>query len=350
MTDPVRILIRCDGSSHVGMGHVVRCLALADELRARHRCTVAFAMRTGPAGYDKIQKRNYSVFCSEETRGPFDYSAWLLDIIDTFRPNAFIMDVRDDLPVSVVGKIRQRKILIVTLDDASERRLSADMVFSPPVPQLRWMHWTRFSGTRYCGWEWILLRPEFSQQNERRVHDTPEILVTMGGSDPQGMTQTAIMALHQIADRLNVTVVIGSAFVHERTLEDQLQGFRHRCRVIKDAANMAEIMQQSDIAIASFGITAYELVATRVPSILLCLTDDHAESASSMAKEGVVISLGNYMNVSPEQIAAAVRDLLHNPQKCREMSENSRRLIDGRGAERAAREIIGHIDAVTRSI
>ena len=39
------ILFRCDGSKEIGLGHVVRCFALADELQKQNKeSVITFAM------------------------------------------------------------------------------------------------------------------------------------------------------------------------------------------------------------------------------------------------------------------------------------------------------------------
>ena len=72
-----RILIRCDGSAEVGLGHVVRCLALADELKENHNCRVTFAMKQGPVGYEIVRKKGYKVVSPSKERQDFDYDGWL---------------------------------------------------------------------------------------------------------------------------------------------------------------------------------------------------------------------------------------------------------------------------------
>ena len=42
---------------------------------------------------------------------------------------------------------------------------------------------------------------------------------------------------------------------------------------------MAELMYNSNLAIASFGHTAYELFALEIPAIILSITDQHYKSA-----------------------------------------------------------------------
>ena len=47
------------------MGHVVRCLALADHLKENYGCSIQFAMRQSELGINKV-KEFYPVLQSDE--------------------------------------------------------------------------------------------------------------------------------------------------------------------------------------------------------------------------------------------------------------------------------------------
>ena len=330
------ILFRCDGSPEIGLGHVVRCLALADELRETHNCRIAFAMRRGPLGFEMVQKKGYPVLTPSNNNQSFDYARWLVEVIDNVGPQTLILDVRDDLPRAVVEELREQGILIVTLDDPSERRLAADLAFYPPVPQVQRLDWTGFTGQLYVGWDWVVLRREFAHRPSSVPHERPRILVTMGGSDPTGLTLKAVEALDLLDEEFETVVVLGPGFSHHEALRNLLSRTRRLFDVRQNVTDMSSLMAQSDLAVASFGVTAYELGAMGVPAIYLCLTQDHAESASAFVKAGMAVCLGEHTQVTEQVIAETIRHLLNDVSGRLRMANLARQQIDGQGVRRIA--------------
>ncbi|MEZ4483749.1 MAG: hypothetical protein R2864_03860 [Syntrophotaleaceae bacterium] len=58
--------------------------------------------------------------------------------------------------------------------------------------------------------------------------------------------------------------------------------------------DMPGALAHADLAIAAFGVTAYELAALGIPAVLLGLTEDHARSAEALNQAGMACSLGHY--------------------------------------------------------
>ena len=99
---------------------------------------------------------------------------------------------------------------------------------------------------------------------------------------------------------------------------------------------MAALMAQADLAVASFSVTAYELAAIGVPAIYLCLTADHAESASTFAQAGIGVVLGVPGPGDDMTLAARIQELLDDPRRRQAMAGRARTLTDGRGSARIA--------------
>lgn len=162
----------------------------------------------------------------------------------------------------------------------------------------------------------------------------------MGGSDPAGMTEFAVDALNLLPLPLAVQIVVGPAFGRAPALAAIVARSKHAVRVSHGPDAMAPLMRESRIAVASFGVSAYELAACGVPAVHLCLTADHARSASAFTAAGIAESLGVFAAVRPAQLADAVAGLLADAARVSAMAGRARTLVDGRGAGRVAALVV----------
>jgi UDP-2,4-diacetamido-2,4,6-trideoxy-beta-L-altropyranose hydrolase len=286
----LNILFRCDGSIEIGMGHVVRCLALADYLKEYHSCNIHFAMRQSELGIDKVVE-SFPVLQTNEI--DFNYKEWLIDCITQTKSETLIMDMRDGLTKEDLKLVKKRTgIKVVTIDDPEDKRLESDLAFYPPVPQLMKTNWDRFKGELYVGWEYVIVRKEFLNRYPRPNNTIPNIVVSMGGTDEKNITEFVINALNQINEQFKATIIVGAGYTYLEQLNKNLKDVQFEFELYQNPKNIAQIMSQTDFAIISFGQTAYELVALKVPALYLCLTKDHQESAQLFVKEGLGKSLG----------------------------------------------------------
>lgn len=338
-----KAVIRCDGDADVGLGHVVRCLALAEELRDIHSWGVTFAVERGEIGIGIIAEAAFDVRVKAKADAE---DRWLENLLASLKPDALILDIRTDLDREKIGGLKKFGPLIVDIDDPSERRLEADMVFYPPVPQIEKMNWSGYKGTLFTGWEWVVLRRQFAcppGASNRSSREPPVILVTMGGSDPAGMTLKTAVALNAIKVPFKAVFAIGSAYEGTGKLRDLLKSVAYQYEIKSDVKDMAALMAGVDLAVGSFGVTAYELAAVGVPGIYLCLTEDHRIGAEFFEKSGMGINLGLYSDVSESEISGKVEALLKDPGLRGKMASVGKSRIDGMGAGRIAKLITKEI-------
>lgn len=337
------VIVRCDGGAAIGMGHVSRGLALADELRHAHGRAVAFAMRDpGGSGVAAVQTAGYDVLPLADSDDA-DYGPPLIALTRSRAAAALIVDVRDALSRASLDAIRASGVRVAVIDDGSERRLAADLAFYPPVPQVEELDWRGYEGRRFAGWDWVLLKREFAAAaaagGAAEAHPI-DILVTMGGSDPAGMTELALDALDLLSEPRAVQVVVGPAFTRRGALAAIVARSKHAVRVSQSPDSMAALMRASRVALSSFGVSAYELAACGVPAVHLCLTSDHARSSSVFVQARIAESLGVVADVRPARLAEAVDGLLGDPARLAQMSADARALVDGGGAGRVAALVV----------
>ena len=304
----MNILFRCDGSIKIGMGHVIRCLALADHLKENHGCKIHFAMRKSELGINRV-KKSYPVI--EANEQSFDYVDWFFDCISQTQSKILIMDMRDGLTKEQLKLIKKKTgIKVVTIDDPEDKRLEADLAFYPPVPQLEKLNWDGFEGELYVGWEYVLLRKEFLKQYPKPKNSIPNILVSMGATDGKNMTEFVINSLDRIIEKFKVTIIVGSGYPYLKNLKKTLEEVHFEFELLQNPKDIAKIMSQSDFSIISFGQTAYELAALNIPTIYLCLTEDHVESAKLFMNEDFGKCLGVFPNIDKLKFINSINNYL----------------------------------------
>jgi spore coat polysaccharide biosynthesis protein SpsF len=148
--------------------------------------------------------------------------------------------------------------------------------------------------------------------------------------DLTAFSRLALLAIKQVPAPFQVRFVIGLGFVDPSGLAKEIEaaGFE----ALYDVADPAVEFARADLALISFGVTAYEMAALGVPSLYLTLTEDHANSASAFRQAG----MGDIVPRAPESIAPALTKLIVDEDRRRAMSESGRTMIDGKGAERIA--------------
>ncbi len=336
-------LIRCDASHRIGYGHLVRCLELAKILKQEHGFRVVFALREDQTAADKIRKTGFLVITSDETVSGWNVDEWFGSLAKSIQASVVVLDMRDDLAISIVDSMCQSGILIVSLDDPSERAFASDIAFFPPVPHVLGRDWNAYKGSLNIGWEWVLLRTEFVKRIKKTQSDVNRILVTTGGSDLYCLTPMILRGLADLPNKLDITVVLGPAFKDNKKIRDVVKEYPHNIEVLHDVYDMSNVMRNKDLAIATYGVVAYELAACEVPSILIGITEEHAIAATAFEDEKIAVNLGHFEKIDQRSISNSVSKILKNEDVLRSMAIHASNLVDGRGVERIALKITNEL-------
>ena len=195
------ILIRCDASKEIGLGHITGCLVLANELRD-DKNRVYFAIKNYEIAIEKIKEQQFDMIVADDN---FDYFKWIEDIIEQQKIDIFIGDVRDGFPIELISYMKNKNILTVAIDEPSEYSKECDLCFYPPHASI---DKSKYKGKVYQGLEYVILRPEFYEKFEKNKNKIPNILVMMGGTDAYNLTLPVIKKIDTHKEDFETSVIL----------------------------------------------------------------------------------------------------------------------------------------------
>ena len=299
------IVVRTTCSEAVGLGHYRRCATLAQEIRGR----VVFALAADDAGFALARADGHEVV---------DAAALSLDGV-----RALIVDDYE-LSADEIAALHARVPNTLVLADRTERVLDVDAVLdaNPAVAGYYEVpaHALLLLGARYA-----LLRREFRDLPARHCEDRIDrVLITLGGSNPGGRTGPIAEKLLGALPSATVEVVAGPLFQGDLPEDPRLV-------VHRSPRDMVELMVRADLAIAAGGQTTYELAACGVPTVAVCVADNQRANLDALAH---VLRVATDETLVDEVVALAA-----DRAERQTRATAGQTLFDGRGAERAWREL-----------
>lgn len=328
-----RILFRVDGGATLGMGHVFRSLAIADALRQTSRAEIAFLMSAEHSeGLGTVSGHGYPVRLVER-----DLTA-LVERIRDFAPDILINDLPtvEDRYLHALSHLGATTVnLVDTLDDLERTEHYAQVIVSVMN------HDRETPEGFYGGPAYAILRSHFHGRKKELRELPRRVLLTFGGSDPQGLTLKAARALQGLDPAVELVAVAGPAFSYRREFLDLEAGLTRRIPLINEAGgHIAELMLDADVVVCSGGMSVYEIAALGTPGVVLGQNAREDKRMREFARLGTVEYLGLGTDVDEARILNTVAALLGDVERRRAMSQKGRGLVDGLGATRAAEVVL----------
>jgi Spore coat polysaccharide biosynthesis protein, predicted glycosyltransferase len=167
----------------------------------------------------------------------------------------------------------------------------------------------------------------------------------MGGADPFGLTERCAHALKALDPVFRARFVIGPGFKDKDRLARSIVRLSPNFETVEGADSLATEFAACDVALAAFGVTAYELAASGVPAIYLGISEDHTVSASAFEQAGMGINLGTITAVTDKMITKAVWGLLNDGARRKSMRAAGLMTVDGLGCGRIAADLAAALAA-----
>lgn len=343
---PRTLVIRADASVAMGTGHVMRGMALAQAWQDEGGDALFAMAQSTPALDARLRAEHIEIVHLEASAGSGKDATRVRELADSRKADWVVVDGYqfDD---NYLRRVRQGGLKLLLVDDIGGcKHYFADLVLNQNVQARERAYRDRGSHTRVLlGTRYAMLRREFAswRQQARKFNAVARtVLVSMGGSDPDNVTERVMQALELLnAHDLEVKILVGNSNPHGSSLERAVKQSSMAGCLISDARNIAELMAWADVAILAAGSTCWEMCLLGLPAILVDVAPNQRPLAEELNRLGAAIHLGATKDITPGKIAAKLQVFISSVELRTKMSRRARELVDGEGAQRVVSAMQG---------
>ena len=332
---PPTLMLRADASAEMGTGHVMRCLALAMAWREIDGRAVFLSRLPEPLA-QRIRAEGFELaeFCGEPGCSE-DLEAAACLLPGTERP--WIVLDGYHFPTGYCSALRKLGRVLAIDDFGAAHFAEAGMHLDQNLDGGRPGGYPE-DALALLGPAYALLRPEF-RSPPARDPDRPcrQVLVTLGGSDPAGLTCAVLEALARVLpEGVRCLTIAGAANPRKEALQALTQRLGPNFELRDNVSDMAALMAQADLAVTAAGSTVWELACMGVPMLVMPVADNQVPVARAICRAGAGAGLafGSLESWSPKELEGCVDSLLSDATQRAAMARAGQCSVDGQGALR----------------
>ena len=345
----MRVGLRCDASPRGGVGHLMRCVALAEALLADGAEVVLLG---AVDGVDWLRDQ-LPVAVVPGGSSPGD----LVDQAQALALDAVVLDSYD-LDPRCAGALRAAGVATLAVVDGDARGQVADLyldqnldaeVAGAALTEATFAAGAapagsaRLAGLRYALIRRAVVRRRPTTARTFRTGSTPHVLCFFGGTDAFGAAPTLTSLLIETAVPMVATVIVPDAAAAgpvRRAAAGQ------SITLVPPVADLPQLIDQADLVVTAAGTSTWDLLCLGVPPALLWVVDNQELGYCRTVGRGLAVGLGHLDDLrrSPAESVGRLRHVLTEPAVRADLAARGWAAVDGLGARRVARALAALVD------
>lgn len=247
------IFIRTDGNQEIGLGHLIRCMALANMLKNDFRIT--FICKTLPDSikFDlHIKGFNFQLITYES------------DFLKSISKSSIIVLDGYNFNTTYQKIIKDAGAKLICIDDLHNQEFFADLIINH-APGITSNEYQAQPYTKFAlGLEYALLRSSFLQQakKERIIETVETVMICFGGSDLKNLTKDILHEVIDFVEFRKIIVITGTSYC----ISDDFNDLLKKDKRIEHLHNLNEkqmlkTMLKTDLAIVPASGILFEVLS-----------------------------------------------------------------------------------------
>jgi UDP-2,4-diacetamido-2,4,6-trideoxy-beta-L-altropyranose hydrolase len=333
------LLIRADGSEQIGLGHLMRCLAIAQGyIQEGGQVALLTKLNLISVKESLIQSGVDVIHLGVQAGGESDISE-TLDQADRLGAEWILLDGYHFQAAFHHALKRGGKRVLLMDDHGTLDSYSADLILNQNINADANMYLPKLSAGRLLlGCQYSCLRSEFTRWvgwKRSPIGTVKKVMITLGGGDADNVTLKVLRALSCLClYDFHVTAIAGAVNPHWDSLKEFSEKSPYEIDVLRNVQDMPTLIANSDLAISAGGSTCWELAFLGLPSLIIVMADNQTEVALKLEERCIAKNLGWHGSLLEHSIAENVFALIEDVSERKRMSDLGQNLVDGKGVFR----------------
>jgi spore coat polysaccharide biosynthesis predicted glycosyltransferase SpsG len=335
----LRIAMRCDAGQLTGVGHLVRCVALAEEFRARGaEVTFLSNFDAVPWAEKQLADRGLPALAGPTT------PTQLLRAVRGLGADAVVLDSYELDPTCGVA-LRDAGLPVAAIVDGELRGQVADLYIDQNLDAELLPVVLPAGARRLAGLRYALLRDSVRQRRPSApasaVPGEPaRVLCFFGGTDAYGAAPLLTRLLVATGAPFEAVVVAGRPPLRAE-LAAMALGNGQRLALTDPTDELPRLVADAGLVISASGTSTWELLCLGAAAALVWVVDNQRLGFERVVARGLAAGLGRLDALGTDPAVAAealsaLRGLLTTPEERARLAARAWSAVDGRGRERVA--------------
>ena len=331
-----KVLFRCEANPNIGIGHAIRCLAMAEAARTQH-LGIVVAYETMPT---TILGAFAEIGAELQPLGP-EVDKQAETCLSHFRQGVggwIVVDV-PEIDKAQIEALSKGPAHLALMDDGSHAYFDGvDCIINPNIEAAAEAYVQKIKATTELavGLKYLPLRRQFWNLERRECTETQSsaVLITMGGADPDNLSLSLAIAFERLTKKAEVNLLVGPCFAQPNRLMRRLRKEAPSVSVLMPVQEMTNLFASNEIVVTLAGTTLWEGAASGACLVGIARDDAHRATLAVGYERELLAGTFDTQSFSADAIAKVVEKLIDTPALRRGYIKRSREVVDGYGALR----------------
>ena len=305
-----RVVLRADGNSLIGFGHIYRLLALADILKNHYY--LVFACHATSSFIEQEIKKSCNELVILKVELPFKTPDEIstadeidFDLGDVLAGNEIVVLDGYYFGLKYQQAIKQKNCKLVCIDDLATNYFVADAIINHAPGIDKEIYKTEPQTKVYSGLDYSILREPFFSNLNINANKKNDAFISLGGSDYFEITLKLVLALNSLNILETLHIMCSSSFPKKMMVE--LEEMSSKNKSIKlynnlSATQIVNLMDECKHAFVSASTVLLESYARGLICFAGYYTNNQMFIYNGFVKENKAIGLGNFKDFNYDVI------------------------------------------------